>query len=408
MKRILFAWEMGANFGHVNKVTQVARQLSDQMDVTIAARNVISVRDLEPNLRARLVQAPYSPTRPMLADEHISQCYPGALAQEGWDNSGKLVPLIEAWRTLFDLVRPDVLVAQAAPTALLAARGLKMKTAVLGSGYDAPPRAVPMPCYAPEDQQARDHAVQQEADALRHANAALQHFGEPHLTNFCDLLEVDRYLLVAYPQSDHFAPRKQIEPNHTPYLGQLLSIDSGLEIDWQNRGGPRIMAYLRPGTAQFNAGVQGLAAIGPDSDIILSAPGIDPKLADSLRKRGLQVIDAPVRLDRILPDCDLGVSHGTNGIGSAFIAKGVPQVSLPTHREQMMFAQTVAQSGLGLGIAGQYDGTAVVQAIQKALGSDAIKVRSAQVRQSIVDKGLDKPAQNSASILEDLSKCAFV
>jgi len=161
---------------------------------------------------------------------------------------------------------------------------------------------------------------------------------------------------------------------------------------------------LSPGRAQSNAGVQGLADIGPESDIMRSAHGIEPKLADNLRKRGLQVIDAPVRLDRILPDCDLGVSHGTNGIGSAFIAKGVPQVSLPTHREQMMFAQTVAQSGLGLGIAGQYDGTAVVQAIQKALASDAIKVRSAQVRQSIVDKGLDRPAQNSANILRDLSK----
>lgn len=403
MTRILFAWEMGANLGHANKITQVARQLQGKMDVTIAARSVIAIRDLDPRLNARLMQAPFMPTRPTRAGEPPGQNYPGALLQEGWDSAKSLIPLMEAWHALFDLVQPDILVAQAAPTALLAARGRGFRKAMLGSGYDAPPRATPMPCFTPDNQDAVILAKAQEADALTQANAALLHYGLPALTAFRDLLDVDRYLLAAYPECDHFPLRAAIEPDHPPYLGQLLSIDSGEEVAWANTGAPRIMAYLRPGTAHCNSGVQGLAALGSGADIILAAPGIAPEQAAQLRARGLQVFDGPVRLDRILPDCDLGMSHGTNGIGAAFIAHGVPQIALPTHREQMLFAQAVATAGLGLGIAGQYGGPQVVEAVRKALNTAKLQARCLAVRDLISANGLDRPARAAADILTDLS-----
>ncbi|MEP4194441.1 MAG: nucleotide disphospho-sugar-binding domain-containing protein [Aliishimia sp.] len=403
MKRILFAWEMGSNFGHVNKVSQVAAQLQGEMDVTFAARNVIAVRDLAPNLEARLLQAPYSPMRAPTQHEMTGACYPGLLLLDGWDQSKRLIPLIESWRALFDLVQPDVLVTQAAPTALLAAHGLGLKTALLGSGWDAPPRANPMPCLSPDDPEAVALAAQQESDVLTQANLALAHHNAPKLEQFSDLLDVEEYLLVAYPESDHFAPRHKYEAAPAPYLGQLLSVQTGQHMTWRTTGLPRIFAYLRPGSGPYNAAVQGLSQLGPDADIILAAPGIDPVHAESLRARNVQICDGPARLDKLLPDCDLGISHGSNGIGSAFLAFGVPQIGLPGHREQMMFTQAVARAGCALGVAGSYAGPQIVEAVQKALNSVNLKERAHQIKDKIASEGLKNPAQKAADILRELA-----
>lgn len=403
MKRLLFTWEMGANFGHVNKISQVAAELQSDFELYIACRNVVALRDLAPDLKAHLLPAPYAPTRPMQKDERAGQCYPGVLMLDGWDTPAKLIPLIEAWRALFVLVKPDVLISQAAPTALLAARGLDFKTALLGAGWDSPPRSHPMACFDATNPETVTIALEQEKTALENANTALNHYDVPPMSQFCDLLDVDETLLAAYPQTDQFGPRDAIEPNHAPYLGQLLSVSTGQRVSWRNRGGARILAYLRPGTSQYQAGVQGLAQIAPNMDVILAAPGIDPHHADQLRQRSVLVCDGPVQLDHLLPDCDLGISHGSSGIGSAFMAFGVPQLCLPTHQEQMMFSKTAANAGCALGIAGQYQGPQVIEAIQKALASKNLTDKATQIQHSIKEDGLDQPALKAADRLRTLA-----
>lgn len=402
MSRIFFAWELGANFGHINKVSQVAAELEDEAELFVAARNVTALRALAPDLKAKGLPAPYSPTRGLHKDEPSGQCYPGVLLTEGWDSAAKLTALIEAWRGLFELVAPDLIVAQAAPTALLAARGLGVKTAMLGSGWDAPPRAHPMPAFTPENADAVTIAHAQEETVLGHANEALAAFGAPPLETFKDLLQTDAYPLVAWPETDHFSPREAIEPGHPPYLGQLLSIDAGREVAWRNRGGARVLAYLRPGSGQFAAGVKALAQLGPSADVILASPGIDPKLADKLSARSVLVVDGPVRLDKLLPDCDLGLHFGSNGIGSAFLAHGVPQICLPTQQEQMMFAQSLGRAGLAYGLAGKYDGPQVADAIRKALANEKMTANARAVAERVMGDGQQRAEAAAADQLRAL------
>ena len=399
LPHVLFAWELGANFGHVNKLGQVARALEGRAKLTVVARDPAAVRALLPDLDVTLLPAPTVPTRPLHKGEQPGICYPGALRQDGWDRSEKLLPLLECWDALLAAYPPDVLVAQAAPAALLAARGTKVKTALLGSGYDAPPLCAPMPSYAPDDQKAAALAQDQEAKTLEVVNACLLARGQEPVANFCDILRTDCPILVADPATDHFAPRARYEPDHPPYLGQILSVDTGTETAWRNRGVPKVLAYLRPNTQQFAAAIKGLGQLAPDLDLILAVPGIDPSLKSQLEARSAVVIDGPVRLDRLLPECDLGVSYGTNGIGSAFIAFGVPQLGIPTHREQLLFTQAVARSGLGLGLAGKFGAEQVIEAVQKALAAGGLAEKAKTVAQSLKDDGLDRPAERAAEML---------
>ncbi len=407
LPNILFAWELGANFGHVNKLGQVARALQGRATLTIAARDPSAVRALLPNLNVTLLPAPTVGTRPLHKGEQAGICYPGALRQDGWDRKDKLLPILECWDALLAAYPPAIIVAQAAPAVLLAARGTGIKTALLGSGYDAPPLSAPMPCYVQDDAKAAALAQDQEAKTLDVVNACLAARGQTPVADFRDILRTDCPILVADAATDHFGPRDHYEPDHPPYIGQILSVDTGAELTWRDRGVPKVLAYFRPNTPQFAAAVKGLGQLAPDLDLILAVPGIDPGLKSQFEARSAVVVDGPVRLDRLLPDCDLGVSHGTNGIGSAFIAFGVPQLGIPTHREQLLFAQAVARSGLGLGLAGKFGAEQVIEAVQKALAAGGMAQKAKAVAQSLKDDGLDRPAERAAEmLLETISRTA--
>jgi len=122
LPRILFAWEAGENFGHVSKIAEVARSLTGRAEVLAAVRNPIALRQIAPDLPVTVLPAPAAPPQAPTAGDDAGRSYPDVLRHIGWSSPQTLGPLVEAWRNMFALARPDVLVVQAAPTALLAAR----------------------------------------------------------------------------------------------------------------------------------------------------------------------------------------------------------------------------------------------------------------------------------------------
>ena len=145
LPRILYAWELGANFGHISMVVETMRPMVGKAALLFAAQNPVSVRKFETDVPFTLLQAPICPEIESGDSKGVGKSYADVLRHVGWAEVPVLAALDEAWGSLLDEVRPDVLVAQAAPTALLAARGRNVKIAILGAGYDAPPRATPMP-----------------------------------------------------------------------------------------------------------------------------------------------------------------------------------------------------------------------------------------------------------------------
>lgn len=369
LPRILFAWEAGENFGHVSKIAEVAKGLIGRAEVLAAVRNPIALRQIAPDLPVTVLPAPAAPPQAPLAGEDPGRSYPDVLRHIGWSNPETLSPLVEAWRNLFALARPDVLVVQAAPTALLAARGMGLRTAMIGSGFDAPPRAHPMPAFYHWDEGANTPPIEREAEVLRTANRVLGSIRAPELARFCDLLQTDAYLLATFAEIDHYSPRTTFEVDPPPYLGQLFTLNQGAKMTWLPKARRRILAYLRPRTPPFEAAVKALARLNNTHDVILAAPGSSAQLAERLKPTAIRLCRGPVQLDRLLAECDLGVSHASNGITSAFVMAGAPQLGLPTHAEQIMVAHAVARQKLGLGLVGQFGPDAAHDALTTALGS---------------------------------------
>ena len=370
LPHVFFAWEMGSNLGHVSKIAEVARHLVGRARLTIAVRNPIDFRQMAPDLDCTLLPAPAAaPPLPSSNPPPISN-YPEAVQSLGWGKASDLAALTETWGGLFELAQPDVIVAQAAPTALLAARGRGIRTVMFGSGFDAPPRARPMPRFIYWEP---ERTPSQEPTVLNLANQVLEAQGKPPLKRFCDLLATDAYLLATFAEVDHYTPRTEFERDPPAYLGQLFTTDSGKPMRWKKNAKCRVLAYLRPRTHGFEAGVKALARLERRTDVILAAPGASDKLANSLKDSPVRLVNAPVRLKGLLEECDLGVSHASNGIAAAFVMAGVPQVGLPSHAEQVMVARAVAMHRLGLGVLGQFGPDQALEAITKALEGEHLR-----------------------------------
>lgn len=125
MPRILFTWEFGAGFGHLTRDLPLARVCRDAgHDVVFVVSNLRTAAKLLYKEGFSLFQAPL--LRPENRQRPLPINYADMLMYEGFDDTMALDGALSSWCALFELVRPDLIVYNHAPTALLAARAIKI------------------------------------------------------------------------------------------------------------------------------------------------------------------------------------------------------------------------------------------------------------------------------------------
>ncbi|MFK7875246.1 MAG: glycosyltransferase [Paracoccaceae bacterium] len=405
MRRILFAWEMGHNFGHAAKIAPIARRLSPDMDVWVAARDMTAFRQIAPDLKCRLIPAPYAPTE---TTPRATYGYPGAIQSEGWGTQSQLNMQVQAWDAMFDAIQPDILVAQAAPTALLASRAQSikrpsLKRVVLGSGYDTPILSDPMPSFdvkTQSDPETLRKAAAQERDTLHTANVALETIGAAKAPRLCDVLAPDLSLLVAWPETDHFAAQRKT--SNAVYLGQMPGPNIGKHMNWAGRDRPKILAYLRPGSNIAQIGYDALSLLAAQHDIICAAPGLPAQNVKTLQQAGLQIHNGPVCLPPLLDGTDLILSLGGSGLVADGLRHGIRQVLLPTTREQMLVATQMARQGLAVGLAGTYTAQKVAEVTQALLQDKDELARVSACAKSLAIRFAESPDLTAVRCLRHL------
>jgi hypothetical protein len=397
--RILFAWELGANYGHAAKISEVVAAIGALADVTIAARTPAAFAPFLPAGAARIVQAPVAPPSRPAGPDDLGRSYPDDLRHCGWGDAETLTGLISRWRAVIAEAAPDLLVAQAAPTALLARRTLAHppRAAAFGSGYDMPPSTTPMPPFQWWVPGEADRVAPREARILATAEAALAVFATPPLGRFAEALRVDAAFLATPPQLDHYPLTLRGAAQH---VGAIAARVAGAPIAWRDGSQPKVLAYLRPGTPPFPAALEGLVALAAEADVILAAPGIAPAPARRLASAGGRVVDGPVRLAGLLERASLCVSHGSLGVSSIFLTAGVPQLVAPTQVEQAMIAQALARQGLAAVAPHGVDGADFTEAARAALGGAEVRLRArAAARRIVNDTPIDPAGLVAAGLL---------
>jgi hypothetical protein len=138
MATVLLTWELGIGLGHLVNLLPLARDLSQRGHRVVAVlKNLLPAEKVFGDINVEYLQAPIRTQPPRCLIDPI-RTFAHTLLNFGFNNVAELRVMAQAWRNLYKYVRPDLIVFDHSPTALLAARGCKAKKALIGTGFFCP------------------------------------------------------------------------------------------------------------------------------------------------------------------------------------------------------------------------------------------------------------------------------
>lgn len=338
MSRILFAWELGANLGHLARDIPVAERLRAQgHDILFVVKDVAMAERLLPLRGFRFVQAPVAPLpQRMEAPANYSEM----LMAAGYGDSSSLDGRVRAWVALFKLHGSQVVVVNHAPTALLAARSVGLPTVLTCIGFEVPPLVDPLPSIRPWERASQERLQAADAFVLERINGILKQYGRPPFKRVASLFEGIPTLFTTFAELDHYGARADGE-----YVGMFSAQGDAEDLPWPDAGRARVFAYLRPTVPGFECMLGAMR----DADVsaICVAPGIVNDVANQYRSSSLQIVTHPLALGPILSDADLAIVYGTGTMSDALLA-GVPLLMVPQVVEQALMAERIEALGAGV------------------------------------------------------------
>lgn len=337
MAKIVMAWELGAGYGHLAPLLTLARPLKAAgHEVSFVVRDVVAA---EAVLAGSGIPFYPAPANFLPSGGTTLHSYPQILLGTAFNREDELSARLRAWQSLFQVLQPDVLVADHAPTALLAARGADLPCVITGNGFVIPPDVSPLPELRPWEPADPALLEKDEALALERANAVATRHGLPKLTRFADLYAGAMPALFTFRELDNYAALRK----DAAYWGTLPG-PGGARPRWPEGPGKRVFFYGQPFPSL--ASVLEALSKGPHRTLVYI-----PKLAPELKRHAsvyLAFADTLQDMATVTRECDAAVMTNGHSTTASMLLAGKPLVLLPQHLEMFLIARSVEQQGAGL------------------------------------------------------------
>lgn len=361
MSTILLAWELGAGMGHLTTLRPIGHALALRGHRVVAAvRDLTRVRGIFAGTDISYIPAPVYPRKGKgPVEDPLSFAH--LLANIGFTHQNALETILSAWGTLIECVRPDMVVAEHSPTALLALRDLQIPRVAVGTGFTCPPDSCPLAHWSRNGQTADpEQLARDETTVLGHVNRALESRARRPLATLGQLFnEVDEVFLATYRELDHFGERTGARYwGHWPF-------GVGTEPVWPAGEGSKVFAYLKPFPALEDL-LRVLRAAGLPTIVV--ADNLDRGLVERYASATLFFEPRPVDLRAAAADCDLAILNAGHGTTVAMLLAGKPCLLLPIYMEQLLLAKKVEQLGAGC-LAPLRSGPRLAEILQEMLAS---------------------------------------
>tara|TARA_R110001592_G_scaffold4275_2_gene23887 strand:+ start:407 stop:1633 length:1227 start_codon:yes stop_codon:yes gene_type:complete len=339
MARVLIAWELGEAFGHLVRCLSLAETLSNRGHTVVLALKDVRLPGGEicPS-GITVLQAPLTPQRRSNVPLKPVN-YAGLLHHCGFSNPLDLAARLVGWKGVFTLAKPEVVIADHAPTALLAAELSDISHVAIGNAFAIPPDVTPWPSIRPWETIPASALVLAERHLDNVTSAAQKLLGHTRIVRVRELY--GRHdLLETFAELDHYGARPLGR-----YIGPIVCAPKVNDADWQDEDNAKILAYIRPEVPGFKAIIAALA--GVDAEVLCVTPGLAPKVARECATSQLRISLVPLGLPSLLSRADLAVSYGNCGFSTQSLLAGVPLLMSPIHVEQGLFARRVELMGAG-------------------------------------------------------------
>jgi len=340
--KVLLTWELGGNLGHIARLLPVAETLHKRgHKVTIAAGKLKNIDLLPPSLE--VVAAPAVPRNGLEDKIREPATFADILYNTGITQRGVLAEFVGAWRGIFKRVKPNVVVQDYSPPALLALQGYETRSMLLGTGFACPPNESPLPDIRAWQDHYPDRLQLTEQQVLETLNRQLVKQDQPVLTCVGELFtRVDANCLTTFPELDHYPARADNQEDASSYVGVWSDLD-GNDPQWPEGEGQRIFAYLKPfkalATLLDHLGKSGcpcLVYINADNDMRFEQ-------YDNLR-----IVRSPLDMKKVVRECDVSVLHAGHGSTATVLMAGKPILQLPFNVEQYHTAKNTERLGAGV------------------------------------------------------------
>lgn len=349
MARVLLVWELGAGYGHLAQLRRIGAAVQARgHEIAYAVRSLDEAADVL-GVTAPMFQAPLVGPNFALAGARLPlSSLPDILYAAGFSHARTLMPAVRAWEMLLGLVAPDVIVADYAPVATLAAWSFVPVLAV-GSGFTLPPRHLtelpPLATRSGPGVPARH--ILEVAAQIQAARRA------PAPASLGELLGGDRGFAFGL---DLFDPYRDLRLE--PLCAPLEPLPAPLPPPADPRSA---FVYLGGDYAPTGPALMALAERAKDEGIRLGAyvRRGSLRLRDGLAALGVAVHDRPPPLAEVLAGHGAVVHHGGLGTAAAALAAGRPQVLFTQHLEHGLNGAVLARLGCGVAVEGR-DGPALL------------------------------------------------
>ncbi len=343
MGRIVFAWEFGSGLGHIQYDLPLAKELQARgHEVICIMKHVIDAGRILGQYGIKVLQAPVWQVKVKKLENTYN--YAEALFNQGYLIEGGLASMTKAWRNLLGFIKPDILIADHAPTALIAARGTSIKTMLYGTGFFSPPIQKNMPSIMPWNRAPEGLIEHSERKAVEIINAVLGEIGSPLLVNLSDLFEVDENILATFQELDHYQERKEAK-----YWGPVISLPGGEVPKWPEQSRARkIFCYLKPHDPHFKEILTVLKQV--DATCIIFTPGLSQEGKNDFQASNIVFSENPLDMHQVCKECDLVICHAGHGTIAITLLYGKPLFLVPEHGqlEQVLIAHNLAKQKLGI------------------------------------------------------------
>ena len=380
MAHILVGYELGAGHGHVHRLMPVVRALEARgHEVTFFLRNIRENAQLLAREKRAILPVPDLVARiPGAPNPAPIASYLDIMCHSGFYRRQHLHAGIMAWRTLLTQARADLVVADHSPILLLACFG-EIPVVQVADGFTMPPaEAAQFPVFRKGRQPMVDPA---------HGLAVMQyvqkHHGLPVPRTVTEPFRTAGRLVCTLPELDPYKTLRR-DPVVGPVEG--LQEPQPLPAPSPQGGPPSFFAYVSLEHRKTKPFLRGLKASTMRGEIF--ARGMTDGVAKALARPGLTVHRESQPMTEVIRRSSLILHHGGNGTCCAALSGGRPQVTLPTHMEARLSADSLVELGVGRLLANKELEPDALPAILEAVAADtAMAARAQELAAEIAARG---------------------
>ena len=342
MSVILCVWEFGSNLGHLNQLKlPITIALKQGHTVYLAAKELHRVREVLGDLPIKYLQSPYKLGSTAI-DEPTFLSYTHLLKYQILGSRGNLEGIICGWRTLFELVNPDLVLYESSPIALIASKGLPFKKITIGNGFAIPPKpklntdAFAVFLDTPKTFETYEKLKKTDSEVLTTINSVLSGLGLITLNSLAEIYsQVDDLFLMTLPILDQFGARD------SSYLGIAKPSKYASPL-WPSDTGKKVFIYLNviPSLERL---LYCLKLSNINTLVYIKDCPLELKLRYSSPL--VKFLDTLVDLSEVAEQVDWAITHGNHSTTMSLVLGGIPQLLLPQQQEHYYLALRLKEVG---------------------------------------------------------------